>query len=360
MKHPDLDPAVWRRIMAAAAFQEPDRVPIWDYLDNRGVLEHFAPGESDLLAANVKAYHGLGIDMCRGFGSSFAAAQEGTVNVGEDGEPRSRISGLTQWNVRRAIRSLEDLKKYQPSPVAREWVYESFLPGQRRMQDVFAPHTMYIPGHGCGFHAAYDLMGIELFSYAVYDAFADVERVLDAHMQTCVMVAEAAAQAKICPFFFIGDDIAYKDKLMFSPALLRRTFVPMLAAMCRPLNQAGIRVIFHSDGYLMPIIDDLIEAGVAGLNPIEPIAGMDLAVLKRRYHGRLILVGGIDCSQVLPLGSVEDVERATIAALRAAGPGGGYFIGSSSEITPATPVENVIAFCRTAHEHGRYPITPIE
>jgi hypothetical protein len=356
MKHPDLDPAVWQRVMTAAEFQEPDRVPIWDFLDNRGVLEHFAPGESDLLAANVKAYHSLGIDMCRGFGSSFAVAQEGTLNVGEDGQPRSRISGQTQWNVRRAIRSLEDLKKYEPSPASREWVYESFLPGQRRMQEAFVPHTMYIPGHGCGFHAAYDLMGIELFSYAVYDAFADLQRILDAHMQTCAMVAEAAAREKVCPFFFIGDDIAYKDKLMFSPALLRRTFIPMLAVMCKALNQAGIKVIFHSDGYLMPIIDDLIEAGVSGINPIEPIAGMDLAVLKRCYHGRLIMVGGVDCSQLLPLGSVQDVERATIQALRTAGPGGGYFIGSSSEITPSTPVENVIAFCRTVHQHGRYPI----
>jgi len=356
MRCPELDRALFDRITKAANFQEPDRVPIWDYLDNRGVLEHFAPGETDLCAANVKTYHALGIDMCRGFGASFVQSQEGDVNLGEDGVPRSRISGLTQWNVRRAIRSLDDLRKHEPWVATKEWVHDTWLAGQQRGQEAFAPHTMFIPGHGCGFHGTYDLMGLQLFSYAIHDAFADVQRIFDAHMRTCVMVAETAAKEKLCPLFFIGDDIAYKEKLMFSPALLRRTFIPMLAAMCKPLNEAGIKVIFHSDGYLMPILDDLIEAGVSGINPIEPIAGMDLGVLKRRYHGKLILVGGVDCSQVLPLGSVQDVERATIEALRAAGPGGGFFIGSSSEITPSTPVENVIAFYRTVHERGRYPI----
>jgi len=123
-----------------------------------------------------------------------------------------------------------------------------------------------------------------------------------------------------------------------------------------PLTVAGIKVIFHSDGYLMPIMGDLLAAAIGGLNPIEPIAGMDIAVLKEKYYGRLVLVGGLDCSQVLPLGSVQEVEEATVSILRTAGPGGGLFIGSSSEITPSTPLENALAFYRTVHERGRYPI----
>ena len=59
-----LDPRVCDRIMASMNFVEGDRVPIWDYLDNRGIFEHFNPPDADYHAGMVKAYHELGIDLC--------------------------------------------------------------------------------------------------------------------------------------------------------------------------------------------------------------------------------------------------------------------------------------------------------
>lgn len=115
-------------------------------------------------------------------------------------------------------------------------------------------------------------------------------------------------------------------------------------------------VLFHSDGNLWQIMDDLLDAGIDGLNPLEPLAGMELKPLKKRYGNRLILVGGIDCSQLLPLGTPEEIRQAVQRAMQVAAPGGGLFIGSSSEINPATPLENVLAFYSACHEYGRYPI----
>jgi uroporphyrinogen decarboxylase len=171
-----------------------------------------------------------------------------------------------------------------------------------------------------------------------------------------VRICRAAAREQLAPLFFIGDDIAYKNGLLFSPKFLRETFLPCLRACCEPLNNAGIKVIYHSDGNLMEIVDDLLEAGIAGLNPIETIAGMDLGVMKKRYGKNLILVGGIDCSQLIPLGTVADIRAAVKEAMRVAAPGGGLFIGSTSEIVPATPLENVVAFYEACREFGRYPI----
>jgi len=351
-----LDPVVCERITRAMNFQEGDRVPIWDYIDNRAVLDHFAPGESDLLAANVKVYHGLGIDLCRGFGMSYAREDEGKTRASEDGEVEDRVSGLTNWRVKYPIRSLDDLRAFRSKPLDREWFRQQWVADLRTRREAFAPHTMYVPGWGCGFHGTYGMMGLTLFSYALYDAWDDLARLLRANNEEAVAAAEAAAEAKVSPLYLIGDDIAYKGALMFSPEILRRTFIPELANCCRPLKEAGIKVIFHSDGDVTPIIDDMIEAGIDGLNPIEPIAGMDIADLKRRYYGRLILVGNVDCSQVLPLGTPDQVREATRQCLRDAAPGGGHFIGSSSEIVPATPVENILAFYETCREDGRYPI----
>jgi hypothetical protein len=53
---------------------------------------------------------------------------------------------------------------------------------------------------------------------------------------------------------------------------------------------------------------------------------------------------------------VEDVVRGTKEVLRLAGHSGGLFIGSSSEIVPSTPVENILAFYETCRTAGKYPL----
>ncbi|MEW6358770.1 MAG: uroporphyrinogen decarboxylase family protein [Planctomycetota bacterium] len=349
-----LDPTVRDRIMAAMNFEEGDRVPIWDYLDNRGIFEHFNPPDADYHAGMVKVYHALGIDLCRGYGASFKEEQDGTVT--EQGSQEITISGRTRWVSKKAIRSLDDLRAWNGRPATAEQIRESWLKSTTAQQDRFGPHTMYVPGHGCGFHGTYGTMGLELFSYAIHDARDAVEKLMNVLNTNSVRTATVAAEKRLCPMFFVGDDIAYKGALMFSPAFLRETFIPCLARVCEPLVNAGIKVIFHSDGYVMEILDDMIEAGISGLNPVEPIAGMDIGLLKKRYGRNLILVGNVDCSQVLPLGTREEVVEATKACIRAASPGGGHFIGSSSEITPSTPVENILAFYATCRDFGAYPI----
>ena len=68
----NLDEAVRTRIMRALNFEESDRVPIWDYIDNRAVWEYFAQPGQTYEQGMVRVYHGLGIDVCRGYGQSFA------------------------------------------------------------------------------------------------------------------------------------------------------------------------------------------------------------------------------------------------------------------------------------------------
>jgi uroporphyrinogen decarboxylase len=355
-----LDKTVEERILAAMNFEEGDRVPIWDYIDNRNIVDYLAPGVEDYDAAMVKVYHELGIDLCRGYGVSYKKEDNGQLWTNEQGDVARKISGETNWKVKHEIETVEELKNFNcPAPPGEDekarWIAEL-----KAKQELFAPYTMIVPAGGCGFHAAYDLMGLEFFSLAIYDYRDEIERIIIEFNGQWVEFAKAAAAERLCPLFFIGDDIAYKGRLMFSPNFLRETFIPALRNCCEPLNNAGIKVIYHSDGYVMEILDDMIEAGISGLNPIEPAAGMDIGFLKKRYGRNLILVGNVDCSQVLPLGSVDDVIAATKECLRQASKGGGHFIGSSSEIVPATPVENIIAFYQMAREFGKYPINIIK
>ncbi len=116
-------------------------------------------------------------------------------------------------------------------------------------------------------------------------------------------------------------------------------------------------MIFHSDGYITPIVPDLIKAGVDAIAPVDSLAGMDLAGLKDVYGDRLAFVGGIDVENVLRMGSVEEVRRCVLHNLMAAGPGGGLILGTSSEeIFEMLPLKNVLAMIETTWECGRYPI----
>jgi len=351
-----LDPQVQSRILASLNHQEGDRVPIWDFIDNRAIVDHICPGWTDYHEAMVRVYHTLGIDLCRGYGASYAESDDGKQICSEHGTVKSKISGRTYWLIDYPIKSLEDLKSFEREPISEEWANSEWIAHLKTEIARFEPYTMYVPGSGCGFHATYGLMGQELFSYAIYDDPVNVERLLEIETESAYRLAKAAARANLCPIYFIGDDIAYKGALLFSPDFLRRTFIRSLKKCIEPLKSAGIKVIFHSDGYVMEILEDMIEAGIDGLNPIEPLAGMDVGLLKREYGKHLVLVGGVDCSQLLPLGSVEEVIQATRDIIRIAAPGGGFFIGSSSEIVPSTPVENILAFYETCREAGRYPI----
>jgi len=351
-----LDPKVESRILAALNHKEGDRVPIWDVLDNRGIVDHICPGWTDYHAAMVKVYHALGIDLCRGYGLSFAETDDGQTHE-SDGVVRSKVTGRSQWVVEYPIRSLDDLASFDPGLADEDAIRRDWIPWVRSEIARFEPYTMYVPGGGCGFHGTFGLMGQQFFSYAIYDDPVNVERILEANAESSYRYAKAAAESKLAPIYFIGDDVAYKGATLFSPDFLRRTFIKSLRKCIEPLKAAGITVVFHSDGYLMEIMDDLMDAGIDGLNPIEPIAGMDIAHLKKRYGKDLVLVGNVDCSQVLPLGSVEDVVAATRQCIRDASPGGGHFIGSSSEIVPCTPVENILALYDTCREWGTYPIS---
>lgn len=211
----EVDEKVWQRIEASMNFCEGDRVTIWDYIDNPAVVAHFRQEGDDYETAMVRVYHGLGIDLCRGYGSSFEPSQEGTV-IGE-GKGQRKVSGQTAWKVRYEIENLDELREYvsKAEPVSWDWIRTHWVSWVRQQQQKFAPFTVFVPGRGCGFHDAYGLMGQERFAYAIYDAPKEVRALLEITGETAFRFAKVAAEEQLCPLYFIGDDIAYKTACCF-------------------------------------------------------------------------------------------------------------------------------------------------
>lgn len=351
-----MDPLVYDRCLKAANHQEGDRVPMWDYIDSWDLFQQLAPEETDPVKATAKVFNTLEVDFCRSINAPRANANEGDHVEGE--QYATTTSGRTVWVTRFPINDVAELKQFVanlgPTPTL-----DDVLPsvaGIVAVRDLFAPETFYVPGQGIGFHAAYGTMSMDQFALMLYDAPDEIQTLIEHYNNAACVVCEGYAQARLSPFFFIGDDIAYKNKLMFSPQMLDRLFFPYLKRMCDILNPAGIKVIYHSDGDITSILPQLIDCGVAGINPVETMAGMDVAFVKREYGKDLILVGGVDCSQVIPLGTPETIRAEVKKILSEGARNGGMFIGSSSEIVPATPLENIYAFYDACKEFGRYPL----
>src|SRR3972149_5414380 len=110
---------------------------------------------------------------------------------------------------------------------------------------------------------------------------------------------------------------------MFSPKTFEQVFLPCYKKMVSTLKQAGARkVLVHSDGNIEAILDMLIDAGVDGINPVEPRSGMDMPTLKSKYDGRLCFVGGLCNSVILPGGDRQEIFRHVSRLLEAAAGGG--------------------------------------
>jgi uroporphyrinogen decarboxylase len=150
----------------------------------------------------------------------------------------------------------------------------------------------------------------------------------------------------------LGDDYAANQGPMMSPAVFDAMILPRLTRMVEAIHEEGALAVKHSDGNLYPILDSIVRSGADALNPIEPVAGMDLATTKARVGDHMALIGNIDCAKLLPFGTAEQVREAVRQAIVAAAPGGGFLVSSSNSIHSSCRPENLVAMVRAAHEFG--------
>jgi len=155
----------------------------------------------------------------------------------------------------------------------------------------------------------------------------------------------------------IGDDLGTQESLLMSPKMYREILKPIHADYIKFIKEhTKAKVFFHTDGDVVPLIDDFIEMGVDVLNPIQTSAGKmsDLAGLKKQFGKNIIFCGGIDTHRVLPAGSVDEVRQEVKRVIQLLGESGGYMVSSVHTIMTDVPPENVLAMVDAVKEFGKY------
>ena len=182
-----------------------------------------------------------------------------------------------------------------------------------------------------------------------------LEALFDAILDVTLAIATRQLQAvgREVDVVLTSDDLGSQNAFLVSREHYLRYIKPRQQRFFRQIKDlTPAKVVFHSCGSVVSIIDDLIEMGVDGLNPVQPqAAGMNPADLKKEYRGRMAFWGGTDAQGIVPRGSVADVKRMVERLIEDMAEGGGYVFSNCHNIQPDVPLPNVLAMFEHAHEY---------
>jgi len=199
------------------------------------------------------------------------------------------------------------------------------------------------------------LTGLEGLSLALADDPGLVEELFRRVGQFQYRVFEHLLRFDCVGAIWHADDIAFNTQLMVNPRLLRAHLFPWYHEMNRAAHARGRLSIYHSDGALQEVLEDIVACGFDGLNPLEPSA-MDIHAVKREYGSRISLIGNIDLGYTLTRGTPDEVRAEVRQRIHGLAPGGGYAVSSSNSVPEYVPFANFTAMREATFEYGRYPI----
>jgi len=155
-------------------------------------------------------------------------------------------------------------------------------------------------------------------------------------------------------FVHLVNDVAYNRGPFISPKHFHEIITPYLARQVEHIKRRGAIPFVHTDGNIMSVLDDYLSTGAACFQSVDPMAGMDIAEVKRRCQGRMALMGNVQCN-LLQDGPNEAIRQSAWYCLEHASPGGGYIFGTSNTIFPGMPLENYHCMLQVYHEFCQRP-----
>lgn len=340
------------RIIKALKREEPDRVPHMELGIDKKVREALLPGVSykdfiekmdidgNVIFDKVSSWSYEIVDESKRIVRDQwgALVQFGTEALGHPIEP--------------AIKTEKDLDTYVPPDPDEEWRYETLKRWLKRFKGekaIFAHVTQV-------FTIAKDsLLGDVPYYEAMIENPDLVDRVneivLNYNLRSIKNQIELGSDG-----LAITGDFAMTKGPMVSPRFTARFLIPSMKKHVELGHNLNVPVFKHTDGDIRKIMDLLVDTGIDGLNPIDPMGGMDLGEIKREYGDRICLMGNINCGPTLSWKSVEEVRQEVKEAIKLAGHGGGYICMSSNSIHSGVKPENYAAMIEAIKEYGKYPL----
>ncbi len=283
------------------------------------------------------------------------------INAITKPKPKPAIKINSPEDVKNYIETLPDKKtieiNYDMDRVAEKYAKRIIL-----LKEKVKTHILFISGFGqSNFMGPLSSWGYENYLAALalypehlkmyYEYTAEQGRLYN------IAIVNAIKKHNLAPFVYGGQDICFNEGPMCSPDVLDKIYFPALKHAVEPLHTAGIKIIWHCDGDVRKIVNQLItEIGVSGFQGFQEDTGCTLeyiSKLKTRNSKKPIIWGSVSVTTTLPFGTIQDVKSEVERCFKTASPGGGFALASTSSILPETPYENIVAMYKHATEFGK-------
>ena len=174
------------------------------------------------------------------------------------------------------------------------------------------------------------------FAVMLADRPDEIRRIADEKtaraIKTITRLVDAGAD-----FIHLVNDVAFNAGSFISPAQFAEFITPQLKRQVDFIKSQGCIPFVHTDGNIDALLDDYLSLGAACFQSVDPMAGMDIAKTKKRCHGKMALMGNVQCN-LLQDGPLEAIRKSALYCLENASPGGGYIFGTSNTIFPGMPL----------------------
>ncbi len=336
----------FNRLLKALRREQPDRVPLCELLMDAEAKEAFLGRPVRTVADDVDFWYRAGYDYI-GLPPDFSFSYWEGEPV-RDGSARYQRS----WGREASgfVAGWADLERH-PIPTLDLVDFSPF----DEIGDLLPEGMGVVARFGDIFTTAWQMMGFTPFCYAMYEQEDLVAYAMEKLGELVLGIFRTMADYDAVGALWYSDDIAYATGLMVTPDFYRRYLFPWMKRIGDLAAERDMPYIYHTDGLLWEVMEDLIDCGIDALQPIEP-AAMDIREVKRRYGDRLALIGNVEVD-LLARGAEEQVRAEVRRLLREVAPGGGYCLGSSNTIAYYVEPANYRALLDETIRQGGYPIS---
>lgn len=154
--------------------------------------------------------------------------------------------------------------------------------------------------------------------------------------------------------FALCSDYCLNTGPFLPPKMFAEFVTPYLARLVGAYRDMGAYVIKHTDGNIMPILDQLVGCKPHAIHSLDCQAqDMDIKVIKEIAGDKVCLIGGVQCS-LLQTGTEEEIVENCKYVLKHGMPGGGYIYSTTNVAFKGLPLERYLLILEMRQKYGRY------
>jgi uroporphyrinogen decarboxylase len=210
-----------------------------------------------------------------------------------------------------------------------------------------------------GIDASYSIPdgdGIVEFSYRMIDEPEELISYADKYTHWAIDQMKQMIDAGASVMYNCSD-YCFNQGPFLSPKNFEQFIYPFLKRQTEELKKAGAYVIKHTDGNILPILEMLVDCKPHAIHSIDPLAGMDIAKIKKLINGRTAIMGNVDSTK-MQIGDKQGIIKSAEYALKSGMPGGGYIFSTCNSVFDGISLENYMLMLDVRKKLGSYELDP--